>query len=89
MTQPTPDPQSQPSQSAHSGRDSIQTGRDHVHNSSNSPSSTFNLSIPTVIVLGGMISLGLVFGRGIGTQLNPPPLPPNTPTAPASISPKP
>ncbi|MEK0195154.1 hypothetical protein [Microcoleus anatoxicus] len=89
MTQPTPDRQSQPHQSAHAGRDSIQVGGNNVHNS-NSPSSTFNLWIPTVIFLGGgMVYLGLVFGRGIGTQLNPPISPPNTPTAPASVSPNP
>lgn len=80
MTQPTPDPNSRPHQSAnHAGGDINQVGG----NNTVTNTSTFTFLIP-MIALGSMVAFGLVFGRGIGTQVNP-----SQPAAPASASPNP
>jgi hypothetical protein len=87
MTQPTPhtNPPVQPPQNAYSRKGNItQVGRD-MNNSNNS-----SILILTLTVLGGMVALGVVFGRGIGTQVNQPQLSaPIAPAAPASSSSKP
>lgn len=87
MTQPTPhtNPPVQPTQTASSGLGNItQAGRD-INNSNNR-----SFLILSLTVLGGMVALGVVFGRGIGTQVNQPQLSaPIAPAAPASSSSKP
>jgi hypothetical protein len=89
MTQPTPhtNPPVPPTQTASSGLGNItQAGRD-INNSNNR---SFLILSLTMMVLGGMVGLGVVFGRGIGTQVNQPQLSaPIAPAAPASSSSKP
>ncbi len=92
MTQPTPHTSPFQQTQTASGPGNITQAGGNITNShtggniTNSNNRSFWILSLTMVV-GSMVALGLVFGRGIGTQVNQPQLSaPTAPAAPASAS---